>query len=181
MKKVKTVAVALAAIAFLFAPKQSFADGDLVTIIGEMKNNNRDRLDPFMDAFLKFNDRDFVHAYAMNRKALDALPQTSVSANAEGWPRAVEASGPRVEDILAAAGIDNDATLSFVALDGYAVTLTPEDRSSHDWILATRANGEALNIGGRGPTWLLYDTANSTATAEEEAKWVWSMYLIVVE
>lgn len=160
---------------------QAYAGGAVVTIIGDIDNANRGALDPFMDVFLKFNDRSFDKAFAMSKEALDELPQTSVRSNAEGWPMVVEASGPRVQDILAAAGIEEGKRVSFVALDGYSVSLSLEEISSQNWILATSANGKDLDIGGRGPTWLLYDTGDTIASSDEEAKWVWSVYLIVAE
>jgi hypothetical protein len=177
----QAITIVVVATTGLVIPEQSRADGTLVTVIGDIENANRGALDPFMDAFIKFNDRSFEQAYAMNREALEALPQASLTANAEGWPVAIEASGPKVRDIIEAAGIKEGATVSFVALDGYAVTLTAEDLSGRDWVLATKVNGEGLDIGGRGPTWLLYDTANDVATADDEAKWVWSVYLLVAD
>ncbi len=155
--------------------------GALVTLIGGIKETNRAPFDPFRDAFFKFNDRQFDGAYALDRAALTALPQRTIRANAEGWPAAVMATGPLVRDVLGAAGASPDASVSFVALDGYAVSLSPEELATKDWILALEVDEHAIGIGGRGPAWLMHDTGSTPIPASDEAKWVWSVYLIVVE
>ncbi|MBI1385429.1 MAG: hypothetical protein GC150_11010 [Rhizobiales bacterium] len=154
--------------------------GALVTVIGEISQPNRGPLDPFMDAFLKFNDKQFDRAFVLDRSALLALPQRSIRANAEGWPAAVAAEGPLVRDVLAASGASSKASVSFVALDGYAASLSAEELAAEDWVLAISVDGKPIGIGGRGPAWLMHDTGEAAISAEAEAKWVWSVYLIVV-
>lgn len=153
--------------------------GSLVTVIGEISSTNRGPFEPFRDAFFKFNDRQFDRAYAFDRAALKALPQATINANAEGWPAGVTARGPLVRDVLTAAGVPASASVSFVALDGYAVALSQEELRAQDWILATEIDGAPIGIGGRGPAWLMHDTGSGAVSASDEAKWVWSVYLIV--
>jgi len=47
--------------------------------------------------------------------------------------------------------------------------------------LPSAADGRPLGIGGRGPAWLLYDSGGGAVSEEEEARWVWSMFLITTE
>lgn len=162
-------------------PNVSRADGGaLVTLIGDITQSNRAAFDPFRDAFFKFNDRQFDGAYALDRAALTALPQQTINAEAEGWPAKITATGPLVRDVLSAAGASPEAAVSFVALDGYAVSLSPEDLTSKEWILALEVDGSEIGIGGRGPAWLMHDTGSAPISASDEAKWVWSVYLVVV-
>jgi hypothetical protein len=162
-------------------PAAGAGSGAAVTVIGAVAAPNRPPFDGFHDAFFKFSDYSFDRAFAFDRAALAGLAQTTVSARAEGWPAAVTASGPRLRDVLKTAGVAPGATLRIVALDGYTLSLNPEELAAREWILAIDANGAALGLGDRGPAWLLHDTGGAAATAEEEAKWVWSVYLVVAE
>jgi hypothetical protein len=104
----------------------------------------------------------------------------TITANAEGWPGAVELEGPLLADVLEAAGATG-RPITVYALDGYGASMSPEDIAAVAWVLAISADGEPLGIGGRGPAWLAYDTGEGVATAEEEGAWVWSVFHIAVE
>ncbi|MFZ4809115.1 MAG: hypothetical protein ACOYLQ_17825 [Hyphomicrobiaceae bacterium] len=158
----------------------SAAEPAVVTLIGKVGTTNRGPFDPFRDAFLKFRDKKFDKAFAFTHEMLAKLPQVSVTARAEGWPAAVKATGPRLADVLKAAGVAADAKIAAGALDGYTIEFTPADRQAHDWIVAIDADGQPLAIGGRGPTWLIRDTAGAAVKPEVEAPWVWSLYIIEV-
>jgi hypothetical protein len=153
----------------------------LLTVAGAVSISNRGPADPFRDAFVHFHERSFKRAHTFDRAALEALPQETLRAHAEGWPRAVTARGPRLSDLLAAAGVDAAANVTLVALDGYAITLDASQRSEAEWILAITLDDMPLGLGGRGPAWLLQDTGASLASAEQEALWIWSVFLIEVE
>ena len=166
----------------LFSAGSALAQGPtLLTVTGDIGGGNRGASNSFDDAFLSFRERAFDEAFVFDRAALEALPQISLSARADTWPRTVEARGPRLVDVLSAAGVSQSASISLMALDGYSVVLGPEERASGDWILAIDAEGEPLGLGGRGPAWLLQDTGGEVVTAEREALWIWSVFLIEVE
>ncbi|MGI9479957.1 MAG: hypothetical protein ACR2PI_24870 [Hyphomicrobiaceae bacterium] len=169
------------AISLVLLQAQPLLAGDLLTVTGKIGATNRGAFDAFDDAFFKHHERTFKKAYAFDRAALKALPQHQVQAQVEGWPRAVRAAGPRLSDVLAMAKVAAGAKLSVMALDGYAAVFEPTDVASRDWIVAIEANGKPLGIGGRGPAWLMYDTAGKTIKADAEAKWVWSAFMIIAE
>ena len=173
----------LAAACLLLAGRPGWAadDGAVLTIAGAVGKSNRGAYDAFHDAFFKHHDKNFQKAFAFDRDALKALPQVKITANAEGWPGKVAASGPRLKDVLAAAGIDGKATVTAFALDGYGVDFTAAERDAHDWVVAIEADGKPLGLGGRGPTWIMYDTGNGKASTDEEAKWVWSVFVMTAE
>jgi len=153
----------------------------MVTVIGEVGESNRPAFDAFSDAFLNIRGWDFENAHAFDRASLAALPQATVTAQIEGWPGPVTARGPRLSDVMDAAGVAPDAALRIVALDGYEARLTPEQRRAEDWVLAIAADGEPLGIGARGPAWLLHDTGGETLPSDAETAWVWSIFLIAAE
>lgn len=154
----------------------------LLTITGKITKTNRAAFSEFDDAFLKSKEESFTKAFAFTRSALEQLPQQNVQARVKSWPKDVRATGPRLSDVLKAVGVTTSTKISLVALDGYTVELEAQDLTSTDWVLAITADGKPLGVGGRGPAWLLHDTTTSgPATEADEAKWVWSVFLIKVE
>lgn len=152
-----------------------------VTIAGKIARHNRGAFDSFADAFLKYHEKSFDRALALDRDTLSGLPQVEITADARSWPRPLRLSGPRLADVLALAGAQ-PGTVTLYALDGYGVALTPEDLAARDWVLAIAADGTPLGLGGRGPAWLAYEKpAGAKASAEEEGKWVWSVFYVTVE
>lgn len=163
-------------------PARSAEGGPAVlTIVGAVAKPNRGAFDAFHNAFFKYHDRTFEKAFAFDRNALAALPQVAITAHAEEWPAGIKAAGPRLKDVLAAAGVAETATVTAFALDGYGVEFKPAERAAHEWILAIEANGEPLSLGGRGPAWLLYDTGSARASDAAEDSWVWSVFLLSAE
>ncbi|MCR4268869.1 hypothetical protein [Nitratireductor sp. ZSWI3] len=160
----------------------ALADGALVTVAGKVANTNRGPFDPFTDGFLNYHDKTFEKAFELDARALAALPQQSITVDAdvEDWPGAIAMEGPRLKDVLAAAGAEG-GTVTLYALDGFGLEMTPERLTAQDWILASKAGGKPLGIGGHGPLWLVYDTAGRKATEDEEKTWVWSVFYIAVE
>jgi hypothetical protein len=157
------------------------ADPAQLTVIGKIDNLNRSRFEPFSDAFLKFREKEFSKAFEFTYADLAALPQVTVNAKAEGWPAAVSATGPALGDVMKAAGAAPAAKLSVVALDGYTIELETGDLQAKNWILAISVDGKPIGIGGRGPAWLMHDTAGQTVNSDVEGRWVWSVFLVEVE
>lgn len=153
----------------------------VVTVIGELGETNRPPFNAFTDSLFAYHELSFDKAFAFDRAALLALPQISLVANATNWERPVSASGPRLADVLAQAGVAAEAGVTLTALDGYAVELDGKQRQAEDWVLALSADGTPLGVGGRGPLWLLYDTGGEALSDDGEAKWVYSIFTIIVE
>ncbi|MBZ8134872.1 hypothetical protein [Afifella sp. IM 167] len=153
----------------------------VLTVTGAVGASNRPPFEAFRDALFAAQDQHFDKAYAFDRDMLAALPQESVRAEIEGWPKAVELKGPSLASVLRKAGVGESAELTLFALDGYNVALAGEDRARYKWILAIEAGGEPLALGGRGPSWLVRDTGGSAATADAESPMVWALYHIKAE
>ena len=151
--------------------------GTVLTVSGDIGKTNRGPFDAFHDGFLKYHEKTFDKAFEFDRAALAALPQQSITANAEAWPAAVKLDGPKLADVLAAAGAEGKPVTVY-ALDGYGAAMTVDQIAAHDWVLALNADGKPLGIGGRGPLWLAYDTGSGRATTDEEGAWVWSVFHI---
>lgn len=162
---------------FGFAFAADTAEPVVLTVIGDVAKPNRGPMDEFADALFSANSVEFDKAHAFTRAELAALPQKAVIANAEDWPAPVKLSGPSLADVMAAAGAAG-ANISFTALDGYEIEFDPGEMAAHDWVLAIDADGKPLSIGGRGPAWLVYDTAEGKANADQEAHWIYSIFAI---
>lgn len=153
----------------------------VLTIIGNVPEANRPPFDPILDGFINYHEYSFERAVAFDTAMLAELPQVEVTANYHEWPGPVTASGPLLSTVLDAAGVDDDQTITLVALDGYAIEFTPAERVAQEYVLAMRAGSVPLGVGDRGPSWLLHDTSVKGATDEEESKWVWSVFLITAD
>lgn len=164
--------------ATIHGPASASDEPHIVTITGKISKSNRGALDPFLDSLFKFHEKEFKSAFGLSYSALAALPQATITVEAENWPAKVTASGPKLVDVLKAAGVAEGARLGLLSLDGYALEFEPEKVKAKDWILAIRANGKPLNIGGRGPGWLLYDTGGKPASEEATGQWVYQLFLI---
>lgn len=173
----------LAALAALFVLSTPLAaqepSGTVLTVSGDIGNTNRGRFDQFHDGLLNYHGKSFEKAFEFDRAALAAMPQQSITANAEPWSEPLRMEGPKLADVLAAAGAAGKP-ITVYAIDGYGAAMTVDQIAAHEWVLALKTNGKPLGIGGRGPLWLAYDTGSGKATAEQEGAWVWSIFHIEV-
>lgn len=173
---VAVILVATAASADLAKPSGTV----VLTIGGAVSESNRAASNMFDDAFLSSHEYSFTKAVAFDIAMLEKLGMVTTRVKAEPWPRAVTFEGPRLRDVLAAAGWTGK-TITTVALDGFAVEISAADIAAKDWILALKADGAYLGIGGHGPSWLVYGVAGGKATAEDESQWPWAVFYINAE
>ena len=152
----------------------------VLTIGGAVKYANRAPFDAFDDAFLNAHEYSFERAAAFDVAMLEKLGTVKTTIKAEPWPRAVTLEGPRLIDVLMAAGWTG-SQITTVALDGFAVEITAADLAAHDWILALKADGAPLGVGGHGPAWIVYQVPNGKATAADESRWPWAVFYIAAE
>ncbi len=168
--------------AFLALPAAAEPGPTILTIAGPaVTEPNRGPTDAFADPFFVFNEQSFETARAFDLATLQALPQARITAEVEDWPGPVTGEGPRLADVLAAAGVGGEAKITVIAIDGYAAELTPEERQATDWVLTHTANDTPLGLGGRGPLWLLRDTGGEAVPSDEQTPWVWATILILAE
>lgn len=163
----------------LDAAELSTPSGPVVlTVAGAISNTNRPPFDAGEDAFLGYHEKSFDKAAAFDRAMLEALGMHEITAKADSWPKGHRFEGPWLKDVLAAAGAEGSTVMVF-ALDGYGVELTPDELASQDWMLALKRDGQYLGLGQKGPAWITYERADGKdAIADEEAKWVWTVFYI---
>jgi hypothetical protein len=152
----------------------------ILTIGGAVKYTNLPPSSKFDDRFLNTQEYSFEKAAAFDIAMLKKLGTVTTTIKAEPWPRAVTLEGPRLIDVLMAAGWTGNK-ITTVSLDGFAVEITAADLAAHDWILALKADGVPLRIGGHGPVWIAYSVPGGVGRAEDEGRWPWAVYYISAE
>ena len=163
------------------AAELSPATGQVVlTIVGNINHTNRGGFDEFEDPFTNYHERTFEKAAEFDHAMLESLGMKEVEVNYEGWPRPVRLAGPGLDAVLEAVGAEPES-ITTLALDGFAVDLTSDMISQEDWIVAIKQDGHYMNIGQRGPAWIVFDPGDDNAiTAEEEGSWPWAAFFIEV-
>ncbi len=147
----------------------------LLTVGGFVGKPNRGPLDPKHDSLLAALKADFKHAFAFDREMLLSLPQGEVTAQPIEFDKPAKFSGPLLREVLGFIEAARVKT-TFVAPDGYAGYLLPEDIDRSDWILALSADGKPLGIGQQGPLWLLNTRAEGFMVGEDHrGSHVWAV------
>jgi hypothetical protein len=154
----------------------------VLTIHGKIANTNRGPLNEFEDAFFKFGSVSFDRAAQFDLAMLEKLGMTSLTVKYDTWPRAYKFEGPLLADVLKAAGATGQ-TIKVYALDGYGAEIPLSELRQYGVLLALKADGKYLGLGGRGPTWVVYprDDKHPALKSHDDAKWVWSALRIEVE
>lgn len=125
---------------------------------------------------------DTAGATGFDIAALDALGTVEIDSNLPGQPTVgVTFSGPLISDLLSASGAEGKAAVP-TALDGYSVTISWEDLQAHGPILATRADGVPLAIGGIGPSMVIFPASgDAEADKANDGKRVWAVFYVGTE
>lgn len=153
----------------------------VLTVAGNISTSNRPAFDAFEDGFLKYHDKSFARAFAFDLAMLETLGMQSVTIDIDAWPKPARFEGPWLKDVLAAAGAaGKDVTL--FALDGFGSELPAADVAAFDWIVGVKRDGRYLDIGQRGPLWVVYRRRDGkAATDEDEQRWPWATFYIEVK
>ena len=151
----------------------------VLTVAGNIGNSNRPAYDSWRDDLLKYHEYEFDKAFEFDRAMLERLDVAEVRIEREGWPGAMTFSGPLLADVLETAGW-RGGELVTLSLDGYSRRISRAEVESLDWVLATRADGRPLGIGGRGPLWLLFDPPGDRPASEED-EGPWALFFILCE
>ncbi len=185
---IKRFALTLLALAFLgpaaapaFAGELAQPSGPVVlTIAGKIGKTNRPAFDAFEDGILNYHEKRFDKAAAFDRAMLEGLGLHEVTIAYKDWPKPFRFEGPRLKDLLAAVGATG-ATISMLALDGYAVDVEVSELDRDDWILAIARDGAPLALGQRGPAWAVYARGDGQPPShDDEARWGWAIFYIEV-
>ena len=150
----------------------------VLTIAGNVANTNRSAYRDKLDVIFRYHKRTFDRAFAFDRATLEGLGTVALEIEHTGWGGPMTVSGPRLADVLDMAGCPG-GLLETLALDGFSTGISREELDAHDWVVATRAEGRPLGLGGRGPLWLVFDPPGDRPATDEEAdQWPWALFFI---
>jgi len=85
--------------------------------------------------------------------------------------------GPRLLDVLSAAGVDEFDVLFMKASNGYTVTVQSTDPGIDDALVAHTLNGDLLPLDTKGPFWLVWPSrADAVRSGEDiDSRWIWGV------
>jgi len=118
----------------------------------------------------------------LSRADIESLPLYAATLQHFEGPQG-RFAGVWLKDLLSAQGVDEAATLRFIAHDDYTAFITPDDRQARRYLLATRLDGEPLTLERLGPS-LLIIPAEAEAVESGKASmmdWVWSIRNIHIQ
>ena len=160
------------------AEAQPPRDMVMLTVSGLVGKTNRGPLDPKHDVLLAQYKAAFNSAFAFDRAMLLALPQGTVTGQPNTFDKPATFSGPVLRELLGSLEAAK-VKVTFLALNGFAGWLAPEDIDGSDWILALSADGVPLGIGQQGPIWLVRSGKHQTDTDDPtHGDWVWNVFYI---
>lgn len=86
--------------------------------------------------------------------------------------------GPRLSDVLAAAGLGGQG-VRLISVDGFQAEVTADLIERHEPVLAVRADGEPLSVGGLGPVMLVWPRRAENELADmNDDLWPWGVFAI---
>ncbi len=152
----------------------------ILTVAGKVSKTNRPAFSEFEDGFLNYQEKTFEAAAEFDLAMLESLGMHKVAISLDAWPSDVTFEGPRLKDVLAAAGAGG-RDITIVALDGFGSEISAEDVEAFDWIVGVKRDGRYLSVGQRGPLWVVYKRLDGKVpTAEDEQRWPWASFFIEV-
>ncbi|WP_146002614.1 molybdopterin-dependent oxidoreductase [Telmatospirillum siberiense] len=157
------------------------ADGAVVTVTGLVDKVNRPPFDAFTDGFFAHYGVAFDKAHAFSGRDLARLGMRTIVLSYPNWSKPVTFRGPRLSAVLRAAGARGHK-ISVQALDGYFAEFPWAFSENDKVILAIEVDGRPLDIGGRGPAWLVFPPALQAGEGkEDDAGLVWGAFHIKIE
>ena len=109
------------------------------------------------------------------------LAQHTITTRTPWYPQARRFTGPRLRDVLAAAGAQS-STLRLIALNDYSVDMPFDDAQQHDVILARLLDGQPVAVRDKGPLFIIYpfDSNPELQTAKYYSRAAWQLRTIEV-
>ncbi|MBU6951061.1 hypothetical protein [Hahella sp. HN01] len=113
---------------------------------------------------------------------LDQLPQHSIKTSTPWFDAPKTFSGPLARDLMKLVGAQG-GKVKAIALNDYATNIPIQDFQTYDVVLATRIDGETLNIREKGPVFVIYpfDLVPETKNEIFFQRCIWQLVQIKVE
>jgi hypothetical protein len=121
-------------------------------------------------------DGGVIKEETLDLAALDALPQAEIVTTTPWTDGKQRFTGPSL-GAIAALGGRPVSVAEVSALNDYSAEIPAEDWENRGAILASRRNGETMQIRGKGPYWVMYpiDSDPELDTQFYHARMVWQV------
>lgn len=181
MIRLLSSALAMLALAACAPPDAgSIGEPAVLTVHGSVARANRGAPDPALEPLFARYELEFSEARSFTRRDLASLEQVEISVRYPEGGETQVFSGPRMRDVLTAAGAEGD-TVVILAFDGYRREIPLARFYDHGVVLALERNGEPLGIGGFGPAMLAWPRDSDAALAgQNDDDWVWGVFAVEV-
>ena len=161
----------------------------VLTISGQGIQPNRGGLDAARDRMLVQHGNRFDAAWSCSLDAIASLQERRMRIRIEYDDAMHELSGPLLETVLQAAGLDiakamrGGHWITMQAVDGYRVQMPLAQAMRWGFVVATQMDGQPLFTGGLGPLWTIYDAQAIAELADTPfksrfAKAAWGLYYL---
>ncbi len=169
------IAMLILGLAACSAPQIEAGDGPtLVTVFSEGGTEDAPRDGLFSSYGLGIETR----ATFLDAQGLASLPARQMSADFPIGSEVRRFSGPRLSDVLAAAGAAGSSA-RLTAADGYQVIVPADMIARHQPIFATHVEDEPLGLGSLGPAILIWPRQSDDRLADmNDDQWVWGVFAI---
>jgi hypothetical protein len=139
----------------------------VLTLTGAIDHTNRGRFDEVLDQLMHKHGIHFERAFDFTLADLAKLPAVSINPTMEYDAKLHRLTGPRLADVLNAAGISKEKPTKIIlhGIDGYSPEITLAQALADNFIVATHLDGKLLHIGGFGPLFAIYDADRITEIA----------------
>jgi hypothetical protein len=113
---------------------------------------------------------------------LEKLPQHSFTTATPWYSQPRTFTGPRLRDVLAAAGAQG-AQLRAVALNDYKIDIPADDAASFDVIIARLLDGKPMAVRDKGPLFIVYpfDSRSDLRSERYYSRSAWQLRTLEVK
>jgi len=138
--------------------------------------------EPVVTVYGRIRLGDGERGLRLDLDALDAMGVVELSVTDPWLGERVAYSGVLVRDLLAYVGADTEATgIRVVAMDEYVAYIPMGTLYEYPILLATRAEGETMDIASGGPSHIVFPYDDYPSLAEARNLSVWNVARIYVK
>jgi len=152
--------------------------GPVVLVITGVGQENRGSRSVSYNGLFAIYGIEVQDARGFTRPELMAMSWRQIRADFPAGGEQIVFDGPRLSNVLRAAGLEG-ASVRLTSFDGYEAEVPADLIARHEPILALRADGEPLAIGGLGPVMLVWPRLTQSDLADmNDDLWPWGVFAI---
>lgn len=152
--------------------------GPVILVVTGVDEAHRGRRPILYEGLFAIYGIEVQGARGFTRPELTAMSWRQVRADFPAGTAERVFDGPRLSDVLRAAGLEG-SSVRLTAFDGYEAEVPADLIARYEPVLALRADGEPLATGGLGPVMLVWPRrTQSTLSDMNDDLWPWGVFAI---